>query len=376
MQSTMPSRPALGALPRTGAGAARERGRRPLAHVAGLRPACGRDARAPRDGARMQSTMPSRPALGALPRTGAGAARERGRRPLAHVAGLRPARRRQERHARATHTPAQGVVMGVMVSSRKRGPPGSAGILPATGRRPAKRRQKRHTRAGYSPARGVVKGVVKGLVMGVMVSSRKRGPPGSAGILPATGRRPAKRRQKRHARAGYSPVRGVVMGVMVSSRKRGPPGSAGILPATGRRPAKRRQERHTRAGYSPVRGAQCRRDRPWVHCRGLALEQPGSVGVARLPMWRACGPLAGETPALPGTAPVCRAQCRRDRPWVHCRGLALEQPGSVGVARLPMWRACGPLAGETPALPGTTPVCRAQCRRDQPWVHCRGLALE
>ena len=44
----MPSRSVLGALPRTGAGAARERGRRPLGDVAGLRPACGRDARAPR----------------------------------------------------------------------------------------------------------------------------------------------------------------------------------------------------------------------------------------------------------------------------------------------------------------------------------------
>ena len=98
--------------------------------------------------------------------------------------------------------------------------------------------------------------------------------------------------------------------VLPTAEERGPrawapgsaaaPGSAGILPAPGRRPARRRQERHARAGYSPARGAQCRRGRPWVHCRGLALEQPESVGVARLPMRRASGPLAGGTPALPG----------------------------------------------------------------------------
>ena len=205
---------------------ARERRRRPFAHVAGLRPACGRDARAPRDGARMQSTMPSRPALGALPRTGAGAARERGRRPLAHVAGLRPAKRRQERHAQATHTPAQGVVMGVMVSSRKRGPPWERGHLARNG-----------PKARKAPT-------------GATCPSR---------LLP----RPRRTMPSRPA--------------------------LGALPRTG-------------AG------------------------QPESVGVARLPMWRACGPLAGETPALPGTAPVCRAQCRRGRPWVHCRGLALDSP--------------------------------------------------
>ena len=163
------------------------------------------------------------------------------------------------------------------------------------------------------------------------------------------------------------------------------PGSAGLWPAPGRRPAKCRQERHARAGYSPARGAQCRRGRPWVHCRGRALEKPASVGVARLAMRRACGPLAGGTPALPGGGlgsdvpgsagilpatgrrpakrrqerdargghtPARGAQCRRGRPWVYCRGLALEKPESVGVARLPMRRACGPLAGGTPALPG------------------------
>ena len=67
------------------------------------------------------------------------------------------------------------------------------------------------------------------------------------------------------------------------------PGSAGILPAPGRRPAKRRQERHTRATHSPTRGV----------VMGV-MGSPGSAGVARLAMWRACGPLAGGTPALPG----------------------------------------------------------------------------
>ena len=59
LRHPMPSRSVLGALPRTGAGEARERGRRPLAHVAGLWPACGRDARAPRDGARASLADPA-----------------------------------------------------------------------------------------------------------------------------------------------------------------------------------------------------------------------------------------------------------------------------------------------------------------------------
>ena len=38
--------------------------------------------------------------------------------------------------------------------------------------------------------------------------------PGSADILPATGRRPAKRRQERHTRATHSPARGTTLGAM------------------------------------------------------------------------------------------------------------------------------------------------------------------
>ena len=115
------------------------------------------------------------------------------------------------------------------------------------------------------------------------------------------------------------------------------PGSAGILPATGRRPAKRRQERHARAGYSPARGAQCRRGRSWVPCRGRALEEPESVGVARLAMWRACGPLAGGTPALPGG------------------GL-----GSDGVSRE---RGCRPLGD----VAGLRPACGRDARAPRGW---------
>ena len=114
-------------------GVSRERGCRPLGHVAGLWPACGRDARAPRGWPRKRCPwerghlarngpkarkaprgatppsrppahprrpMPSRSALGALPRTGTGGARERGCRPLGHVAGLWPACGRDARAPR------------------------------------------------------------------------------------------------------------------------------------------------------------------------------------------------------------------------------------------------------------------------------------
>ena len=183
--------------------------------------------------------------------------------------------------------------------------------------------------------------------------------PGSAGILPASGRRPAKRREERHARAGYSLARGVVMGAMAfprawacrphcsyggpSARLRagrprsqgGPgsdvPGSAGILPASGRRPAKCREERHARAGYSLARGV----------VMGV-MGSPESVGVARLLIRRAFGPLAGGTPALPGG------------------GLGSDVPGSAGssAARI------GPKARKVPR--GATPLSRLLPR------HARG----
>ena len=106
----------------------------------GRRPAKRRQERHARAGQlpRPRRTMPSRSAcLGALPRTGAGEARERGRRPLGHAGG--PAAR-----LRAGRPRSQGVAPGSDV-------PGSAGILPATGRRPAKRRQERDPRGGHTP---------------------------------------------------------------------------------------------------------------------------------------------------------------------------------------------------------------------------------
>ena len=433
----MPSRSALGALPRTGTGAARERGRRPLGHVAGLWPACGRDARAPRGwpcercswerghlarngpkarkaltgatrpsrpprrrrpmpsrsvlgamflGARAScpqraegpqsadrsdmpepatpppEAVPSRSALGALPRTGTGGARERGRRPLAHVAGLWPACGRDARAPR------------VWPCERC---PGSAGILPATGRRPAKRRQERHARAGHPPARGAqcrrgrpwercpwerghlarigpkARKVPTGATRPSRPPPRPRRPMPSRsalGALPRTGTGGARERGRRplaHV-AGLWPACGRDARAPRGWPCERCPGSAGILPATGRRPAKRRQERHARAGHPPARGAQCRRGRPWERC-------PWERGhLARI------GPKARKVPTgatRPSRPPPARgAQCRRGRPWVHCRGLALEEPESAGVARLPMWRACGPLAGGTPALPGGGPV--------------------
>ena len=482
----MPSRSVLGALPGTGAGEARERGRRPLAHVAGLWPACGRDARAPRGwpcercpwerghlarngpkarkaptGATRPSRLHPRPRRPMPSRSVLGAMSLGARASCPHRAEGPQSADRSDTPEPATPPPeapnAVEVGLGCDV-------PGSAGILPATGRRPARRREERPTRATHSPPE-VPNAVEVGLgcdVLGARAScpQRAEGPqsadrnappepatpppeapnavevglgcdvPGSAGILPATGRRPAKCRQERHARAGHPPARGAqcrrgrpwercswerghlarngpkarkvptgatrpsrllprprrpmpsrsVLGAMFLGarascpqraegpqgadrsdtpepatpppeapnavevglgctaedwhwrsprawaspacpcggpvarlragrpRSQGPcercPGSAGILPATGRRPARCRQERHARAGYSPARGAQCRRGRSWVHCRGLALEEPESVGVARLAMWRACGPLAGGTPALPGCGPV------------------------------------------------------------------------
>ena len=52
-------------------------------------------------------------------------------------------------------------------------------------------------------------------------------------------------------------------------------GSAGLWPATGRRPARRRQERHPRAGHTPARGA--------------APGAMGSPGSARVPSACPCG---------------------------------------------------------------------------------------
>ena len=105
-------------------GVSRERGRRSLAHAAGLWPACGRDARAPRVAlgamgfpesvgvARLLIRRACGPLAGGTPALpggglgGDGVSRERGCRPLAHAAGLRPACGRDARAPR--------VALGVM----------------------------------------------------------------------------------------------------------------------------------------------------------------------------------------------------------------------------------------------------------------------
>ena len=327
-----PAPPAGGAQCRR---AAYSPGRRPLGHVAGLWPACGRDARAPRGWPcercpwerghlarngpkarkapteatrpsrpppRPRRPMPSRSALGALPRTGTGGARERGRRPLAHVAGLWPACGRDARAPRGW--PCERC-------------PGSAGILPAPGRRPAKRRQERHARAGHPPARGAQ--CRRGPALGALPrtgagEARERGrrPLGHvAGLWPACGRDARAPRVWPCERCSWE--RGHLARIGPKARK---------APTGATRPSR----------LPPARGAQCRRGRPWVHCRGRALEKPASVGVARLPMWRACGPLAGGTPALPGCGPVS------------------DVPGSAGI-----WPA-----------PGRRPAKRRQERHAHP----------
>ena len=386
----MPSRSALGALPRTGTGEARERGRRPLAHVAGLRPACGRDARAPREWPcercswerghlartgpkarkapteathpsrllpRPRRPMPSRSALGALPRTGTGEARERGRRPLAHVAGLWPA---CGRDARAPRGGPVSDVLGARASCphRAEGPQSAdrsempEGVTPPPEAPNAVEvglgcpAEDGHWR---SPERGVAR----------LAMRRACGP--LAGGTPAL--------------PGCGPVSDV-------------PGSAGILPAPGRRPAKRRQKRHARAGYSPARGAQCRRGRPWVHCRGRALEKPESVGVARLAMWRACGPLAGGTPALPGCGPVSdvpgsagilpapgrRPAKRRQERDARAGTPPPEAPNAVEVGlgcTAEDWHWRSPRAWASPAWPCGGPVARLRAGRPR----SQGVAL-
>ena len=516
----MPSRSALGALPRTGTGEARERGRRPLGHVAGLRPACGRDARAPRvwpcercswERGHLARTGPKARKVprGATclshqlprPRRGHGSdgvSRERGCRPLAHVAGLWPACGRDARAPRewpcercpwergplARNGPkARKAPRGATHPSRPPPAPEAPNAVEVGLGCPAEDGHWRSPRAWASPAcpcggpvarlragRPRSQGVApEAMFLGARASCphRAEGPQSaerSDTPEPATPRaRGAQCRRGRpwvHCRGrALEKPESVGVARLAMWRACGPlaggtpalpgcgpvsdvPGSAGILPAPGRRPAKRRQERHARAGHPPARGAQCRRGRPWVPCRGRALEKPESVGVARLPMRRACGPLAGGTPALPGGGPgsdvpgsagILPASGRRpakrreerhtraghpprprrpmpSRPALGaCRGRALEKPESVGVARLAMWRACGPLAGGTPALPGCGPVSDvpgsagilpapgrrpakrrqerharaghppargAQCRRGRPWVPCRGRALE
>ena len=109
-------------------------------------------------------------------------------------------------------------------------------------------------------------------------------------------------------------------------------------------------------------------------------EGPQSADRAMSPMGARLGCTAEDGPGRPAKAVACplasgpplpgRPQCRRGAlgakkrhtragpPARECPRLALGalSVGHVGVARLAMWRACGPLAGGTPALPGCGPV--------------------
>ena len=271
----MPSRSALGALPRTGAGEARERGRCPLGHVAGLWPACGRDARAPRGWPWERCSW------------------ERG-----HLARIGPKARKAPTEATPPSRP------------------------------PPRRRRPMPSRRPWVHCRG--RPLEKPASVGVARLAMWRACGPLAGGTPAL--------------PGCGPVSDV-------------PGSAGILPASGRRPAKRRQKRHARAGHPPAGGAQCRRGRPWVHCRGLALEKPASVA----------------SPAWPCGGPVARLRAGRPR----SQGVALGAMFLGARASCPH-RAEGPQSADRSDTPEpATPRARgAQCRRGRPWVHCRGRALE
>ena len=285
----------------------------PACHVAGLWPACGRDARAPRvwpcercswerghlarigpkarkapTGATCLSRpphprrpMPSRPALGALP-WGAGEARERGRRPLAHVAGLRPACGRDARAPRVWPWERCSWERGHLARNgpKARKAPRGATCLSHPLARGAQCRRGRP----WVPCRG-----------------RALEKPESVGVarLPCGG--PVAR-----LRAGRPRSQGVALGAMFL-------GARASCPQRAEGPQSADRSDTPEPGHPPARGAQCRRGRPWEPCRGRALEKPESVGVARLPMWRACGPLAGGTPALPGC------------------GLGSDVPGSAGI---------------------------------------------
>ena len=258
-------------------GVARERGCRPLAHTAGLRPACGRDARAPRVWPRERCSW------------------ERG-----HLARIGP-------NARKAPT---GATCPSHQLPRPRRGDGSDGVS-----RERRRRDRLAMRRACGPLAGGTP-ALPGCGPGSDV-------PGSAGILPAPGRRPAKCREERHPRAGYSPAQGVVMGVMAS------PESAGVARERRRRPL------GDVAGLRPACGRDARAPRVWP--------------------WERC---SWERGHLARTGPKARKAPTGATPPSHqlpARGVVMgvmASPESVGVARLLIRRACGPVRAGRPRSQG------------------------
>ena len=206
---------------------------------------------------------------------------------------------------------------------RARGGPGTAGVPPATGRRPAmddRPKAHRWVHAGKMPA---IPGKTPMRRGGAL---RARGGPGTAGVPPATGRRPAMDnppKAHRWVQAGKMPaIPGKTpMRRGGSLRARGVPGTAGVPPATGRRPAMGnppKAHRWVQAGKMPaIPGKTPMR-------RGGALRARGGPGSAGVP------PATGRRPAMDDPPKAHR--------WVH--------------------------AGKMPAIPGKTPMRRGfSCER-------------
>ena len=116
----------------------------------------------------------------------------------------------------------------------------------------------------------------------------------------------------------------------------------------------------TPAGLRPAcgRGARDPRNSCGPPAR-LRAGRPRSQGLLR-----ACGPLAGGTPAIPGTPAGLRPACGRGArdPGNSCEPSDRLRAGRSRFREL--LRACGPLAGGTPAIPGTPAGLRTACRRD------------
>ena len=140
------------------------------------------------------------------------------------------------------------------------------------------------------------------------------GCPGSAGLWPAPGRRPAKCRQERHARAGHSPAQGRGYGSdVLGARASGPHRAEGPQGAD-------RSDMLERVTSSP---------KAWLWEGWGVLERGGLV---RLPMWRACGPLRARCPrsqAAPRPVLGVVHESRIDRGLLHVA------PGSREVNVIP-----------------------------------------